>query len=295
MKTKKAGLVGIIGNDAARFHLFTASVLQMEVPDGWKKEMLIGGDWCGARNTLCQVVLDEGYSHLWFMDDDHQFEKDMLPRLLAHDKPLVSPLCLTRVYPFTPVQYALNDGQKYLPLPLSETPTDGLVEVAAGGCAGMLIRRDVIEAIEPPWFEYADKSEDIIFCEKAVAAGFDLWCDLGCLLGHITTTVVIPAKTEQGWATGLRVGGDLDLIVNTAEQEAGVQNYQGDLYFWELRRVVTGEVLAKFTWPAGKPFTADRIPQPLPTGVLQWYVDDGKGWHPLGDPYSYDPEGNESE
>ena len=281
------GLVGIIANDSARYSLFTRCSLDLILPEGWKREMLIGGDWCGARNDLCRAVLAEGYSHLWFMDDDHAFAPDMLERLLAHDKALVSPLCLTRVYPFTPVQYASNNGTAYLPIPLSEAPEDGLVEIVAGGCAGMLIRRDVIEAIEPPWFEYADRSEDIIFCEKAVAAGFDLWCDVGCLLGHITTAVVTPARTDQGWATGLRVGGDLDLIVNTAEQEAGIQNYQGDLWFWELRHVLTENVIAKFTWPAN---TAIRwnVPDPPPTGLLQWYVDEGQGFHALGDPYTYD-------
>ena len=100
------GLIGVIANDIARVqpvHLLRLD--QLDLPDGWKKEMLIGGDWCGARNDLCQLVLDEGYSHLWFMDDDHAFPPQMLTKLLAHDKPLVTPICLTRVHPFNPVQY----------------------------------------------------------------------------------------------------------------------------------------------------------------------------------------------
>ncbi len=71
------GLIGVISNDFARASLFTSCVWKLDVPDGWEKEMLIGGDWCGARNDLCQQVLDGGYSHLWFMDDDHAFPPQM--------------------------------------------------------------------------------------------------------------------------------------------------------------------------------------------------------------------------
>src|SRR5687768_4812483 len=98
------GLVGIIANDSARYSLFASCIDKLKLPEGWTKEWLIGGDWCGARNSLCELVLAGGYTHLWFMDDDHAFPPSMLEKLLAHDVALVSPICLTRVYPFAPVQ-----------------------------------------------------------------------------------------------------------------------------------------------------------------------------------------------
>jgi hypothetical protein len=282
------GLVGIIANDFARVSIFTACVLKLEVPDGWKKEMLIGGDWCGARNELCQQVLDDGHSHLWFMDDDHAFPPQMLHKLVAHDKPLVTPICLTRVHPFKPVQYTEKlDGEfQYLPIPLSKADTDGLVEIQAGGCAGMLIRRDVIEAIDQPWFEYADRSEDIIFCEKAKAAGFDLYADLSLRLGHVTTAVVWPAVDGDKWVTGLNVG-DLQLTVETADLQVG------QWWTWELRFEKDGVSTPSF-------ITLERSPnepvnwQPdlghVPNGVMQWWLDknDGDGSHPVGDPFTYE-------
>lgn len=206
------GLIGVIANDAARFTQFTACMIQMDEPEGSRTEIRIGGDWCGARNALAQIVLDEGRDWLWFMDDDHVFAPSMLTRLLSHGLPLVTPICLTRQAPFRPVQFSekLTEGDKvYLPVPLDAMRGDGppLVELEAGGCAGMLIRREVLEAIEPPWFEYADRSEDIIFCEKAKAAGFGLVCDLSCRLGHIAVAVIEPAVVNGEWAIGLTVGG----------------------------------------------------------------------------------------
>jgi len=257
--------------------------------------MLIGGDWCGARNDLCHQTLRDGHSHLWFMDDDHAFPPQMLNKLLAHDKPLVSPICLTRVHPFKPVQYTErneDNALQYLPIPLSKADTDGLVEIQAGGCAGMLIRRDVLEAIEPPWFEYADRSEDIIFCEKAKAAGFDLYADLSLRLGHVTTAVVWPAVDGDRWVTGLNIG-DLQLTVETAEEMAA-QPPETPVWTWQLRYErgpkADGPPYYITHIPAG---TSVRYQPPLaqmPREVMQWWVDqnDGSGPHPVGDPFTYE-------
>ena len=100
-----SGLVGIIANDSARYSLFWACMDDLQLPAGWKKRKLIGGDWCGARNTLVQETLAGDYSHLWFMDDDHAFAPNILLRLLEHDLPLVLPACLTRSAPFSPVTF----------------------------------------------------------------------------------------------------------------------------------------------------------------------------------------------
>lgn len=283
------GLVGVIANDFARVSLFTACVWKLEMPDGWKKEMMIGGDWCGARNDLCQQVLDEGHSHLWFMDDDHAFPPQMLNKLLAHDKALVMPICLSRVHPFKPLQYTevIEGKYRYLPIPLSKADTDGLVEVVAGGCAGMLIRRDVIEAIKPPWFEYADRSEDIIFCEKAKDAGFELHADLSVRLGHVTTAVVWPAVEDEKWVTGLNIG-DLRVTIETAEET--LEKRDETPWRWELRR--ESDDLVFYETVAAPWVNVHWNPDPLniPPDVLQWWVDDndGNGFHEVGDPFTYE-------
>jgi hypothetical protein len=307
-----AGIVGVIANDSARYSLFSSCIDQLHLPDGWRKEWVIGGDWCDARNQLCQMVLDEGYSHLWFMDDDHAFPPEILTRLLAHDVPLVTPVCLTRVYPFNPVQYvAGDDGGKTLPLPLSQQATDGLVEIAAGGCAGMLIRADVIRATEKqyaedidrdgtshrkakvPWFEYSDQSEDVLFCGKAKAAGFKLYTDLSVRLGHITTAVVWPAVKDGVWTTGLNIGRDLALTVDTFEgflEKQEEESQKEPWWIWKLtpelnpEKVIYKAVLAPWNQMAWEP-PYDAVPK----GVLQGWVDeqDGNGFHPVGDPYTY--------
>ena len=215
------GLIGIIANEAARYSEFAACCLRLQTPPGWEIEYLIGGDWCGARNDLAKYTLDNDFTHLWFMDDDHAFAPDILMKLLRHDVPIVNPVCLTRTYPFQPVTY-LEDGV----LDLDSVPERGLVPLHAGGTAGMLIRRDVLEGtrisyteegemIEDRWFEYGDESEDVVFCRKAKAAGFEIYADLEARLGHITTAVVWPSYSQEHgrWLTGLTVGKEMQIQI----------------------------------------------------------------------------------
>ena len=289
-----AGIVGVIANDSARYSLFSSCIDRLVLPDGWRKEWLIGGDWCGARNELCRLVLeDKEAEYLWFMDDDHAFPRSMLTKLLAHGEKLVTPICLTRVYPFAPVQYVekIADAQ-YLPVKLSDAEPGGLVEIKAGGCAGMLIHRDVIEAIEPPWFEYTDRSEDIVFCEKAHANGFKLYADLDVKLGHITTAVVHPTVRDGEWRTGFTIGRDYNLIVDTADNvvserpgaPAKIQSW-----VWTLRNVLSNAVLIRLLLPANTPFNYQPLDELADTGVCQWYCDEGtgEGPKPVGDPFSF--------
>lgn len=225
-----SGVVGIIGNDSARYSEFWACADRLQLPDGWRKEFLIGGDWCGARNSLCQHVLDTGADWLWFMDDDHSFAPDLLLKLYRHQQPLVVPVCLMRTHPFYPVTFAerLEDdpdtgNARYLPVHYPGEPVDGLITLEAGGCAGMLIHRDVLQTMKDsyfaPWFEYGSASEDILFCQKAKELGYTIHCDLSARLGHITTAVVWPTNDAEGeWCVGFTIGRDSKLIVPWPEQ-----------------------------------------------------------------------------
>ena len=215
-----SGVVGILGNDSARYSAFWACADKLILPEGWRKEMLIGGDWCGARNTLCQYVLDSGAEHLWFMDDDHTFAPEILLKLTRWEKELVVPVCLMRSAPFMPVTFAErleddeNGNSRYLPVHYPDHEDSGLIMLEAGGCAGMLIHRNVLEAMEPPWFEYGFASEDLLFCQKAQELGFVLYCDLSARIGHITTAEIWPATNAGGeWCVGINVGRDCNLIV----------------------------------------------------------------------------------
>jgi hypothetical protein len=294
-------LVGIIGNDAARFHEFTASALRLETPEGSKVQMLIGGDWCGARNSLAKECLDGDYTHLWFMDDDHSFAPDLLMRLLKWDKPLITPICLSRVFPFAPVSYVtappeLAHHGDIVPIDLANCPSSGLVELESGGCAGMLIAREVLEAtremsdqydledkswemVPDRWFEYGDVSEDIMFCHKAKEAGFTLHADLEARLGHITTTIVIPSYTdEHGWTTGLRVGKDYDIRVKQTYDLIEDGRRVEDERSLDVYLSAPGEVPASSTDSGAQPPTGRVAGAENPVERIEIWLDAENRW-----------------
>lgn len=230
-----SGVVGVIANDSARYSLFWSCMDHLQLPAGWRKEHVIGGDWCGSRNSLCEHVLETGADYLWFMDDDHAFAPNLLVQLVRHQKKLVVPVCLMRTHPYMPVTFAErleddpNGNARYLPVYYPDQSQEGLIELEAGGCAGMLIHRDVIAAMEPPWFEYGFASEDLLFCQKAKELGFPIHCDLSARLGHITTAVVWPSNDENGeWCVGFNIGRDTNLIVpwptNEIPREASAES-----------------------------------------------------------------------
>jgi hypothetical protein len=74
----------------------------------------------------------------------------------------------------------------------------------------MLIRREVFEEMEEPWFKRElERTEDIIFC---LETPFKVYCDLGARLGHLTTAAVWPATVEDQWALSFTVSGDVTFI-----------------------------------------------------------------------------------
>lgn len=227
-------LAGVLSNEAARYAEFWACMMRLEMPSGSVQDVAIGTDYVSNQNLLAQRCLDDGFDYLWLMGDDHSFAPDLLERLLvsarAYDLPILVPLCSTRRAPFSLVDYGRNpdpDGPDYLSVSLTDIPGEGIIELDAAGSAGMLIRRDVLETVPQPWFENSPRSEDIVFCERAVAAGFKIHADVACRLGHILTAVVTPGHTGDGWVTGL-VMGDLQLSIETAEQLIAAQDDESD-------------------------------------------------------------------
>lgn len=186
-----------MANDSARYSVFAASLRNLDVPRGTVFRWAMGFDFVRNRNQLIEVMDGEW---IWFIDDDHAFAPDILSRLLQHNQPVVVPACLTRAKPFLPVIW--KDGER---VDYQDHPRGGLIEVDVAGTAGMLIRRPALQALEAPYFQHGDRSEDIIFCERLQAKGIPVYCDLDSRIGHATTSVVWPVRKDDGWAVGFSI------------------------------------------------------------------------------------------
>jgi hypothetical protein len=211
------GTVVMLANEAARYTLFWLNLMGLQIPAGSVVKPKIGSDISELRNQACAEIHGEW---IWFIDDDHSFRPDILVQLLTRNVDIAAPLCLRRQQPFLPVP-TVDDNF----MDLSLYGPDELVEVQFSGSSGMLIRRSVIETIDPPWFELGRDSqgrrisEDVNFCIRATEAGFKIHVDTAARLGHLVGTTVWPSwsEKEDRWMTGLTIADGFQVAIETAE------------------------------------------------------------------------------
>lgn len=219
-KKHPPGTVVALASETGRYTRFAVCMqaLSFNIPAGTAVKWMLGSDISESRNQACDEIEGEW---VWFIDDDHAFREDVLLRLLDRDVDIVTPICLRRSNPFLPVP-AENDTF----LRLSDHRPDELVEVQHAGSSGMLVRKRVLDALEPPYFELGHRegdgnrvSEDVSFCRKAQAAGFKVHVDMSVRLGHITTAIVWPVWSEEHdrWLTGFTVADGAQLYIEPVE------------------------------------------------------------------------------
>lgn len=180
------------------------------------------------REDAADPTRDAADDVLWFLDDDLLWQPDALTRLLAHRLPIVSGLYFLREEPHLPVAGRQVSAPGELPRRTVNLRRigPGLQEVDYTGAGCLLIRRDVLEALESqqPWFDYTCGTtrvgvpreerwqptlsdawpEDWYFCQKARDAGYHIALDasvLGAHLSHRLVTIDDAVQQAQsgGW------------------------------------------------------------------------------------------------
>jgi len=121
--------------------------------------------------------------------------------LLALEQPVVSALILQRAAPFLPTAYAERDEDgNYLTLDLKSVGHNNLVQVAATGTGGLLVRAEIFQELGPPWFVYSeDFGEDMYFANRLAEAGIPMLLDTGCRMGHLAPAGIFPFWGPAGW------------------------------------------------------------------------------------------------
>lgn len=147
-----------------------------------------------AENQLVHDFLAiEDATHLFMTELDMVLPDETIPALLAVDHPIVSGLYFLRggkgqpcLYVKAPLTLSHN---RYPHTPVSLFPHDRPFPLGAtGGCPGvgcLLIRREVFEKIEEPWFDLKERDpktgagygSDMYFATKVRDAGFQVWIE----------------------------------------------------------------------------------------------------------------------
>lgn len=146
-----------------------------------------------SRNICAQKAVDEGFTHLLFIDSDQVFPPTTPNQLFSHRLPIVACNIATKVIP--PQRTAClrpKDGKthKDARVPMR---TAGLEKIWRVGCGVMMIETEVFHRIPKPWFHFGwdDQNgitgEDWYFLQKTEEAGIPLYCDhdLSARVGHL--------------------------------------------------------------------------------------------------------------
>ncbi len=132
-----------------------------------------------SRNIAVDQMLENGCSHILFIDSDMAFGTQALQRLLSHKVPIVGVTYSTRMPKFM-LTHKNHDDTRTL------QQESGAYSVKGLGGGLLLVEKDVFKYpnLERPWFQMNwldDKTihgEDLYFCENAITAGFEILLDV---------------------------------------------------------------------------------------------------------------------
>jgi hypothetical protein len=131
-----------------------------------------------ARQNGIRKAIEEGYTHILFLDDDMCFSSDILEDLMKHNVPVVG-VNYTRKTSNPVTQTCGLDGQ-----PVTSLGKEGLEEVGWIGFGAVLIDLSAIKEIDNPLFEtrwMPERNdfigEDYYFCGKVRAHGVKIYID----------------------------------------------------------------------------------------------------------------------
>src|SRR5688572_144293 len=166
----------------------------LERPEGTIQTFARGQSPARNRNIMIQQALDHNATHILFLDDDTAPPPDLLRRLYAYNKDVITALYLMRNFPHQPIifDYTNEKGECRWHEILDEKP--GLIEIFNCGLGACLIKTDVFrkmselglatdhKGVTGKWIRLGEAEsdhwcDDVSFFNRVRSAGFKLFCD----------------------------------------------------------------------------------------------------------------------
>lgn len=225
-ESQPPGVVCVASGELSRYPAFCTSMIDVLLPPGSMVKWNVGLNVAANFNKCIREGLAAGAQWAWIMGDDHEFEPSALLRLLARNKDIIVPLVVRRTPPFSTVLFRKPDQNTefgmFPPINWDELPQHGIIGDEEGlytcGSAGMLIRRNVLEAMTDPWFEAGQHGkeytfEDTYFCVKARQAGFTIHADTDVQIDHWSPTSFRPIRHNGSWQVAVNLGETVQAIL----------------------------------------------------------------------------------
>lgn len=146
-----------------------------------------------ARNVLRQKVLDGNYDYFFSLEQDVIPPKDVIERLLGHNKQIISGVYFNRravggVMKFCPLLWIESDEGETMvrSMPDSMVWQDQLTEIKACGLGCVLIHRDVLKKVKFRYDPNKVAFDDMHFSKDCIIEHkFKIYADTGIKCMHL--------------------------------------------------------------------------------------------------------------
>ena len=161
-----------------------------------------------SRNNLALQAISSEFDYVLWLDSDMVFQQDLLIRLKdtleKNDLDFVTGLYFRRVPPFTPVIFDKLEiiDEQCTWTDWKEPPAE-LFKVGGCGFGCALMKSDVLWDVQTEFGEMKEEytalamfnpisnmGEDLSFCWRARACGYEIWCDPSIVCGHVGYTII---------------------------------------------------------------------------------------------------------
>lgn len=149
-----------------------------------------------ARDKIAMDALASEVDYVMWLDSDIIYPANIICKLMAANKDMVTGIYHKRTAPYTPCVYKLVEDKLQ---PYLDYPEDKLFKVEAAGFGCMLMKAKVIKAVYDKFggcfFPVNGVGgEDLSFIRRAKDVGIEVWCDSSVKCGHIGRQVIMPDK-----------------------------------------------------------------------------------------------------
>ena len=151
-----------------------------------------------GRDKLAKKAIDEGFSHVLWLDSDMVFEATLLDDLMFSGKSFVTSIAHGRRAPhFSCVfKQVLPKVERWSYNEYPSTP----FKIAGCGFACVLIETRILKTVWDKrgtcFFPTRELGEDVAFCKAAIDSGFEIWAEPTVQLGHIGHIAIYPEYAE---------------------------------------------------------------------------------------------------
>lgn len=144
-----------------------------------------------ARNNLATAAVEDGFTHVLWLDADMVFTENVVDDLMFCGKDFVCGVFQSRRKPFHSCMFK----SILPPVRWTEYPEEPF-RLAGCGFGLVLMKTDVLKKVKAYFgtcFQPTPEAgEDLAFCKRATDIGIEIWCDPKVRVGHIAHIPIFP-------------------------------------------------------------------------------------------------------